>query len=205
MFHIGGRLPVTWYPKDFVNVPMTDMRMRPDPVTGYPGRTYRFYNGRKVFDFGYGLSYSNFSYEFISVTQSSFWLNELLTKKALKNSGSVRHISVSKMGTKLCDEAKFSAIVGVKNEGERESKQPVLLFMRPAQLKYENPIKQLVGFESVNLKAEERAEIEFVVKPCEHFSSANKDGLMVIEEGSYNLLVGDREYPISIVFTDEGA
>jgi hypothetical protein len=39
----GGRLPITWYPKDYIKVPMTDMRMRADPSTGYPGRTYRFY------------------------------------------------------------------------------------------------------------------------------------------------------------------
>ncbi|KAL0368808.1 UNVERIFIED_CONTAM: putative beta-D-xylosidase 7 [Sesamum calycinum] len=29
-------------------VPMTDMRMRADPSTGYPGRTYRFYGGTKT-------------------------------------------------------------------------------------------------------------------------------------------------------------
>ncbi|KFK31135.1 hypothetical protein AALP_AA6G072500 [Arabis alpina] len=41
----GGRLPMTWYPQSFVNVKMTDMRMR--SASGYPGRTYRFYKVAK--------------------------------------------------------------------------------------------------------------------------------------------------------------
>ncbi|RZC49289.1 hypothetical protein C5167_017721 [Papaver somniferum] len=56
----GGRLPITWYPQEFTKIPMTDMRMRANPATGYPGRTYRFYKGRKVFKFGHGLSYSKY-------------------------------------------------------------------------------------------------------------------------------------------------
>jgi len=65
---------VTWYPQDFVKVPMTDMRMRAEPSSGYPGRTYRFYEGEKVFEFGYGLSYSKYVYELPAVTQSMIHL-----------------------------------------------------------------------------------------------------------------------------------
>ncbi|KAI5072734.1 hypothetical protein GOP47_0012840, partial [Adiantum capillus-veneris] len=42
-FSPGGRLPMTWYPESFTQVPMTDMNMRPNPSRGYPGRTHRFY------------------------------------------------------------------------------------------------------------------------------------------------------------------
>ncbi|PWA97430.1 Fibronectin type III-like domain-containing protein [Artemisia annua] len=39
----SGRLPMTWYPQSFAEtVNMTNMNMRPDPVTGHPGYTYRF-------------------------------------------------------------------------------------------------------------------------------------------------------------------
>ncbi len=34
--------------------------MRPSPTN--PGRTYKFYTGQPVFEFGYGLSYTTFSY-----------------------------------------------------------------------------------------------------------------------------------------------
>ncbi|KAL0334460.1 UNVERIFIED_CONTAM: Beta-xylosidase/alpha-L-arabinofuranosidase 2 [Sesamum angustifolium] len=46
-------------------VNMTDMHMRPNPDTGYPGRTYRFYKGPTVFSFGDGLSYSTFNHNLV--------------------------------------------------------------------------------------------------------------------------------------------
>ncbi|XAR62177.1 Non-reducing end alpha-L-arabinofuranosidase [Bertholletia excelsa] len=194
----GGKLPITWYPKEFEKVPMTDMRMRADPSSGYPGRTYRFYTGKKVFEFGHGLSYSKYSYEFVSVTQNKHHLSQLLGTKEVKDSDSVRYLSVSEVGKGLCEKAKFSVVVGVKNQGEMEGKHPVLLFVRQEKQRDGSPMKQLIGFDSVRLKAGERAEIEYALNPCEHLSRANEDGLMVIEEGSRYLMVGDEEYPISI-------
>ncbi|KAM7514593.1 hypothetical protein LguiA_004176 [Lonicera macranthoides] len=195
----GGKLPITWYPKDFIKVPMTDMRMRADKSSGYPGRTYRFYTGKHIYEFGYGLSYSKYTYKFASVTQKKLDLSQLLTTQASENSDSVRYVSVSEMGTKLCEKAKFSATVGVSNEGEMAGKHPVLLFVKQAKIRDGHFIKQLVGFEPVALDAGERDEIEFVLNPCEHLSRANEDGLMVIEEGTRHLIVGEKEYTIDVV------
>lgn len=51
---------------------MTDMRLRPDPERGYPGRSYRFYTPLRpdlapIFEFGHGLSYSHFEYNDLTV------------------------------------------------------------------------------------------------------------------------------------------
>jgi beta-D-xylosidase 4 len=62
----GGRLPVSWYPEEYTKIKMTDMHMCPDKSSGYPGRTYRFYTGKTVYNFGYGLSYSTFTHVFTS-------------------------------------------------------------------------------------------------------------------------------------------
>ena len=57
----AGRLPVTWYPAEYVDqVPMTDQSMRSSSTN--PGRTYKFYTGKPVFAFGTGLSYTTFGY-----------------------------------------------------------------------------------------------------------------------------------------------
>ncbi|KAL8058446.1 hypothetical protein ABFX02_03G018700 [Erythranthe guttata] len=180
----GGRLPVTWYPKDFNKIPMTDMRMRPDPSSGYPGRTYRFYQGETVYEFGYGLSYSNYSYKFVSVGQSKLDVK-------LENSGD---ISVSDIGYETCEKAKYSVIVSVENEGDMVGKNPVLLFAKRDQVVKGSPVKQLVGFQPVRLNAKEKDNVEFEVNPCEHLSRASEDGTMVIESGAYHLIVGDQVY-----------
>ncbi|KAJ6395084.1 hypothetical protein OIU84_023914 [Salix udensis] len=77
-----------------------------------------------------------------------------------------------------------------------EGKHPALLFARHAKPGNGRPIKKLVGFQTVRLGAGEKTEIEYELSPCEHLSSANEDGVMVMEEGSQILLVGDKEHPI---------
>ncbi|GAA0157455.1 glucosidase [Lithospermum erythrorhizon] len=195
----GGKLPLTWYPQDFVKIPMTDMRMRPNPTSGYPGRTYRFYKGKKVFEFGYGLSYTTYAYEFTSATHNTLLLNQMSTIKPFTNKDLSRYISVAEMGTESCDKVKFSAFLRVENSGEMAGKHPVLLFVRHEKYSNEHPVKQLVGFQSVSLNANETAEINFVISPCEHLSRANEDGLMLIEEGYHYLVVGDKEYPLNVL------
>jgi len=66
VFFAGGRTPVTWYPETYTSLNMTDMHMRPNGTTGYPGRTYRFHRQPVVYQFGHGLSYSEFEYRFSS-------------------------------------------------------------------------------------------------------------------------------------------
>jgi hypothetical protein len=59
----SGALPFTMHAASFVNeVKMDDMAMRPGNAS--KGRTYRFYTGRAVWPFGFGLSYTNFSLAF---------------------------------------------------------------------------------------------------------------------------------------------
>ncbi|KAM1225211.1 hypothetical protein ACFX2G_044956 [Malus domestica] len=196
----GGRLPMAWYTQDYVKMPMTDMRIRPDPKTGYVGRTYRFYTGRKLFDFGYGLSYSNYVYEFASAeSQNKLYLNESSISPTVKSSDSGRYQLVQDLGEEFCEKKKLPVRVRVQNHGEMAGKHPVLLFVGEKNPKNGRPMKQLVGFQSVILNAGERAEVEFVLSPCEHLSHPNEEGLMVVEEGSYFLGLGDVEYPLDII------
>jgi hypothetical protein len=77
----SGKLPVTWYPEEFTKIPMTDMRMR--AAGSYPGRSYRFYNGKTVYKFGYGLSYSNFSQRLVAGRKNPAYNTSLLATAGL--------------------------------------------------------------------------------------------------------------------------
>ncbi|RZB69442.1 probable beta-D-xylosidase 7 [Glycine soja] len=195
----GGKLPITWYPKDFIKVPMTDMRMRADPASGYPGRTYRFYTGPKVYEFGYGLSYTKYSYKLLSLSHNTLHINQSSTHLTTQNSETIRYKLVSELAEETCQTMLLSIALGVTNRGNMAGKHPVLLFVRQGKVRNNgNPVKQLVGFQSVKLNAGETVQVGFELSPCEHLSVANEAGSMVIEEGSYLLLVGDQEYPIEI-------
>ncbi|KAG8632968.1 hypothetical protein MANES_18G069200v8 [Manihot esculenta] len=191
-YNPGGRLPVTWYPQDFTKVQMVDMRMRSEPSSGYPGRTYRFYGGKKVFEFGYGLSYTNYSYNFISVSRTNITFYK---RKSNLNS----YILVSDLGTELCENSKFWVTIGVENTGMMAGRHPVLVFAKQAKLGNGKPLKQLVGFQSVKLNAKAKAEIKYELNPCEHLTRANEDGSMVIDEGLYYFIVGSEEYPLTVI------
>ncbi|PKI48766.1 hypothetical protein CRG98_030848 [Punica granatum] len=197
----GGRLPMTWYPQEFTRVLMTEMRMRPEQSRGYPGRTYRFYEGQSVYQFGYGLSYSRYSYKFISVSQEVISLTQTpkTSQQRPEESETVRNRPVTELGNDFCAKSKSTVTVGVKNHGEMEGKHPVLLFIRWSKQGKGRPMKQLIGFESVELKAGKGAEVRFSVNTCEHLIWANEEGLMVIEEGWHFFVVGEEEYPIAVM------
>ena len=178
---------------------MTDMRMRADPGTGYPGRTYRFYTGTPIFKFGYGLSYSTYSYEFTSATQSSLYMNKTVSLQPVKDSQRTISYDISKMEAKHCQELTFSAAVRVSNHGPMAGRHAVLLFLRRPNLHGGRPTKQLIGFESVHLEAGEKAHVAFPLRPCEHLSRNGEDGKMLVDEGSHFLVVGDQEHEFSIM------
>ncbi|CAN6239393.1 unnamed protein product [Urochloa humidicola] len=199
----GGRLPVTWYPQDFTKVPMTDMRMRADPATGYPGRTYRFYKGPTVFDFGYGLSYSKYSHSFVASGTKPPKMSDIAGLKAMTTAeaGAAAMYDVEAMGTEACERLKFPAVVRVENHGPMDGKHPVLLFLRwPNNATAGGrPARQLIGFRSLHLRAAQTAHVEFEVSPCKHFSRASEDGRKVIDQGSHFVMVGEDEFEMSFM------
>ncbi|XP_062183467.1 probable beta-D-xylosidase 7 [Phragmites australis] len=193
----SGRLPVTWYPEEFTKVPMTDMRMRADPATGYPGRSYRFYQGKTIYKFGYGLSYSSFSRRLLSGANKPALYTNVLTglRETLTEEGGASY-HVDDIGTDGCEQLKFLAMVEVLNQGPMDGKHSVLLFIRWPNTKSGRPASQLIGFRSQHLKAGEKANLRFEVSPCEHFSRVREDGRKVIDKGSHFLMVDNHEMEI---------
>ncbi|XP_074589386.1 LOW QUALITY PROTEIN: putative beta-D-xylosidase 7 [Curcuma longa] len=192
----GGRLPVTWYPQEFTRVPMTDMRMRADPATGYPGRTYRFYTGKPVYRFGFGLSYSNYSYQFQAKSTTSIYLNNSIST----TTSGIPIYQINSLRSITCRSLEFSATLSVTNHGPMAGKHPVLLYSRWPSVEHGRPARQLIGFKSLHLEAGEKRNVVFSLRPCKHLSRAKSDGTKVLDKGSHFLIVGEEEHEVSISY-----
>ncbi|KAL0693593.1 hypothetical protein Bca4012_060773 [Brassica carinata] len=178
----SGNLPMTWYPQSYVeNLPMSNMNMRPDNSTGYPGRTYRFYTGETVYAFGDGISYTQF--------------NHRLTKAP-------RLVSLSLDVSHPCRSSKCQSVdaigpycgktievqLRVRNAGNREGSHTVFLFMTPPAV-HRSPVKHLLAFEKVRLGKKEKTVVRFQVDVCKDLSVVDETGKRKIALGRHVLHV----------------
>jgi beta-D-xylosidase 4 len=174
-YNPAGRLPMTIYPASYVNsVSMFDMRMRPSAES--PGRTYRFYSGQPVYEFGTGLSYSTFVYSWSSNTMMSSYFIRLL----LKDNHDEKHVIENNLR------------VNVTNTGLIAGDDVVLAFVRPPQISRHGqtpPIKQLFGFERVHLNVNETIQVFFPLQISALLTVAH-DGSKWLYPGSYRILIG---------------
>ena len=77
----GGRLPVTFYSSLDQLPSFSDYSMK--------GRTYRYFADKPLYSFGFGLSYTNFTYSNLKLPSSSIKAGDSVTVEAdLKNTGS---------------------------------------------------------------------------------------------------------------------
>jgi beta-D-xylosidase 4 len=180
-YNPGGRLPITIYPASYVDaVSMFDMQMRPSPTN--PGRSYKFYTGQAVFEFGYGLSYTTFSYSWYNDSMTSIFSIESLMKN---------NYDESKLLVRLFR-------VNVTNTGEMSGDDAVLAFVTPPKLSIHDqtpPIKKLFGFERVHLDVNQTTEIFFplTVQPL---LTITHDGSKWLEPGSYHIIIGQQSMHI---------
>nr|CAB3488426.1 unnamed protein product [Digitaria exilis] len=187
----SGRLPVTWYPESFTKIPMTDMRMRPDPATGYPGRTYRFYTGDTVYAFGDGLSYTSFTHHLVSAP------THVAMKLAEGHTCLTEHcLSVEAQGGH-CENMAFDVHLRVRNAGKMAGGHTVFLFSSPPPV-HNAPAKHLLAFEKVSLEPRQAGVVAFKVDVCRDLSVVDELGNRKVALGSHTLHVGDLKHTIDL-------
>ncbi len=136
-YNPSGRLPLTFY-KSIDQIPAFD-------VYDMKGKTYRYFNQKPLYEFGYGLSYSNFEYSKIAVPAEI---------KAGEN------IKVS---------------VNVKNTSKISGEEVVQLYVSLPESKLQKPIRSLQGFKRISLKAGETKTVDFELKPAQFAARDNNN------------------------------
>ncbi|KAK1351654.1 putative beta-D-xylosidase 6 [Heracleum sosnowskyi] len=201
-YNPGGRLPLTWYPEAFTSVPMNDMNMRADPSRGYPGRTYRFYTGNVVYGFGYGLSFTDYTYKLLNAPKQltlSGSINSESKKKIQLQSGEgyqPDYIHVDKVES--CNSLRFDLRVSITNEGDMDGSHVIMIYSSMSNKHAGAPRKQLIGFDRVQTTSYRSTESSFLVDPCNHFSFADKHGKKILPLGDHTLVLEDLEHTVSI-------
>ena len=151
----SGHLPVTFLMCDEDLPHFEDYSMK--------GRTYRFAEKAPLYPFGFGMSYSRFSYK--SLEAESY---EELNQRKLR-------ISVT-----------------VTNDGDREADEIVQFYMRLEDAPVPVPLYQLSLFRRISLKPGESVSVEGSIEK-EQLNYIDMDGHSTPYKGSMSLFVGGQQ------------
>jgi len=148
----AGRLPVTFYKSTDQLPPFRDYRMQ--------GRTYRYFKGQPLYPFGYGLSYTRFSYSGLSLTRDAVPV------------GAGLQVSLT-----------------VKNVGTRAGDEVVQLYLTNEGAAVPVPVRQLVGFQRITLAPSQTREVHFTVTPGQ-MSIIDTSGKRLVTSSRYFIAAG---------------
>ncbi|XP_042519498.1 beta-xylosidase/alpha-L-arabinofuranosidase 2-like [Macadamia integrifolia] len=187
-----GRLPMSWYPQEYADkIPMTNMNMRPDPATGYPGRTYRFYTGETVYSFGDGLSYSPVSHHLALAPKL---VSIPLEEGHFCRSQKCKSIDMTETS---CKNLVFDIHLRVKNTGRMGGSHTIFLFTTPPSV-HNAPKKHLLDFQKVSLTAQSEQLVKFKVDVCKDLTVVDEVGSRKVALGLHVLHVGSLKHSLNV-------
>lgn len=151
-YNPAGRMPLTTYRSDadlpdFDNYSMSN-------------RTYRYFKGEPLYPFGYGLSYTSFSYGKVSCD-------------SLVETG--RNVKIK---------------ANVKNVGKRAGEEVVQCYLiHPQKTSKQVPLCALKGFQRIHLLPGEEKEISFLLTP-EELALTQENGEWMEQAGRIKIYIG---------------
>ena len=126
-YNPGGKLPLTFYTGENELPPFDDYSMK--------NRTYRYYNGKPLYEFGYGLSYTSFAFSGLKLSGASVAAGEPVTVEA-----------------------------DVKNTGPMAGDEVAELYLVPPKTDL-SPKSELIAFDRVHLSPGESKHVQFALTP----------------------------------------
>jgi beta-glucosidase len=150
----AGRLPQTWYRGD-------------DPLPApldydiiKAGWTYQYHRTAPLYSFGHGLSYTDFAYRELHLSQPS-----------------------------ISQDGAVEVTVTLENSGARPGSEVVQVYVRALEARHEAPRLRLADFRKVRLEPGESRELAFRLsaEQLAHWSVAARD--FAVEPGGYEVIV----------------
>lgn len=150
----SGRLPLTFYTSENDLPSFDDYSME--------RRTYRYFTGKPLYGFGFGLSYTKFAYGRLKLSTAKVMAGDTLT-----------------------------AEVDVKNTGSRTGEEVAQLYLLPLADGNGglSPRLQMESFQRVLLKLGETRRVRFTLDPRQ-LSEVDAQGVRAVQAGSYRIAVG---------------
>ncbi len=162
----SGKIPVS-FPKSVGHLPCYYNHLPSDRgyykksgTYGKPGKDYVFSSPDPVWSFGYGLSYTAFSYSNFFIEKTNLTFNDEIKVK-----------------------------IDIQNTGEIEGKEIIQLYIRDEFCSVVRPVKELKSFKKINLLPGETKTVELIVKlkDCGYY---NNKGVYLLEPGTFKVMVG---------------
>ncbi|GAA4300392.1 glycoside hydrolase family 3 C-terminal domain-containing protein [Aestuariibaculum suncheonense] len=148
----SGRLPIT-FPESLNQLPpYEDYSMK--------GRTYRYMNSEPMFPFGFGLSYTHFTYSEIKASKMNISSNE-----------------------------KLNVEVTLTNSGEVKSDEVVQMYISDLEASVAVPYFQLINTKRITLEPGASQSVKFELSPKD-FEIVKEDGSRTIEPGKFKIYIG---------------
>ena len=167
--NFSAKLPFT-YPKEISSHYVYDAK----PAESVPTMdgSYNYSASTDLeWEFGYGLSYTEFAYSNLAVSKENFTSADTLV-----------------------------VTVDVTNIGKREGMSPVLLYTSDIVASLTPDVKRLRGFDKVTLKPGEKKTVKFEL-PASDMAFVGRDGKWRLEAGDFMIRVGNENKMVKCLET----
>jgi beta-glucosidase len=164
-YNPSGRLPVTFYASDSDLPDIEDYNMS--------SRTYKYFKGKPLYPFGYGLSYTTFSY---------MW--DALPKKKYKRSGTI------------------NCSLKITNTGMLDGDEVAQVYIKYPDGKG-LPLKELRYFERKHILEGQTGQIKISIPVEQLAKWDEKAGKSVVPAGTYSIYAGGSSENVAVTATFE--
>ena len=162
-YNPSGKLPMS-FPRNIGQVPISYNHYSTGRFTNKDNNVfwshYSDVEKTPLYPFGYGLSYTTFEYSNLKINKKSFAKGE-----------------------------KIEVSVDLKNTGKVTGKEIAQLYLQDEFASVVRPVKELKGFEMIELKAGETKTITFTLTDAE-LGFYNNQNEFVVEPGTFKIMVG---------------